>query len=229
MRDSSGTPRTFLHAACGRPQSPSFLPVDVRYLRLSSRGLCLADHVLSQLSPSPQSGASIPVCYLSCHVFAIANRHFSQPSSSPDPAAAPYSVVPPWELYLPFVGWPRIRGSRGECATSPAMSLLSLTVVSHSLTFDGAAVGAAFAVPGVASGSGVLGEWLLFGSGLVVGVCRFYMLYLVYLDCLPMLLSVPASCHCDRCFCHSPHTVCHGPTRTHLYHLTFGFTVYHSA
>jgi hypothetical protein len=87
------------------------------------------------------------------------------------------------------------------------MPLLSLTVVSHSLTFDGAAVGAAFAVPGVASGSGVLGEWLLFGSGLVVGVCRFYMLYLVYLDCLPMLLSVPASCHCDRCFCHSPHAV----------------------
>jgi hypothetical protein len=54
------------------------LPVDVRYLRLSSRGLCLADHVLSQLSPSPQSGASIPVCYLSCHVFAIANCRFSQ-------------------------------------------------------------------------------------------------------------------------------------------------------
>jgi hypothetical protein len=53
------------------------LPVDVRYLRLSSRGLCLADHVLSQLSPSPQSGASIPVCYLFCHVFAIADRRFS--------------------------------------------------------------------------------------------------------------------------------------------------------
>jgi hypothetical protein len=54
------------------------LPVDVRYLRLSSRGLCLADHVLSQLSPSRQSGASIPVCYLFCHVFAIANCRFSQ-------------------------------------------------------------------------------------------------------------------------------------------------------
>jgi hypothetical protein len=94
-----------------------------------------------------------------------------------------------------------------RCATSPAMSLLSLTVVSHSLTFDCAAVGAAFAVPGVASGSGVLGEWLLFGSGLVVGVCRFYMLYLYYLECLPILLSVPASCHCDRCFCHSPYAV----------------------
>jgi hypothetical protein len=47
----------------------------------------------------------------------------------------------------------------------------------------------------------------LFGSGLVVGVCRFYMLYLYYLKCLPMLLSVPASCHCDRCFCHSPYAV----------------------
>jgi hypothetical protein len=53
------------------------LPVDVRYLRLSSRGLCLADHVLSQLSPSPQSGASVLVCYLFCHVFAIADRRFS--------------------------------------------------------------------------------------------------------------------------------------------------------
>jgi hypothetical protein len=70
-----------------------------------------------------------------------------------------------------------------------------------------AAVGAEFAVPGVASGSGVLGEWLLFESGFIVGVCRFYMLYLVYLDFLPMLLSVPASCHCDRCFCYSPHAV----------------------
>jgi hypothetical protein len=57
-------------------------PVDVRYLRLSSRGLCLADHVLSQLSPSPQSGASIPVCYLSCHVFSIANCRFSQPTDA---------------------------------------------------------------------------------------------------------------------------------------------------
>jgi hypothetical protein len=54
------------------------LPVDVRYLCLSSRGLCLADHVLSQLSPFPQSGASIPVCYLFCRVFTIANRRFSQ-------------------------------------------------------------------------------------------------------------------------------------------------------
>jgi hypothetical protein len=128
------------------------LPADVRYLHLSSHGLCLADSVLSQPSASPQL------------------RLF-------------------------------------RYATSPAMSLLSLTVVSHSLTFDCAAMGAAFAVPGVASGSGVLGKWLLFGSGLVVSVCRFYMLYLVYLDCLPMLLSVPASCHCDRCFCHSPHAV----------------------
>jgi hypothetical protein len=55
------------------------LSVDVRYLCLSSRGLCLADHVLSQLSPSPQSGASMPVCYLFCHVFAIANCRFPQP------------------------------------------------------------------------------------------------------------------------------------------------------
>jgi hypothetical protein len=128
------------------------LPADVRYLHLSSHGLCLADSVLSQPSASPQL------------------RLF-------------------------------------RYATSPAMSLLSLTVVSHSLTFDCAALGAAFAVPGVASGSGVLGKWLLFGSGLVVSICRFYMLYLVYLDCLPMLLSVPASCHCDRCFCHSPDAV----------------------
>jgi hypothetical protein len=53
----------------------------------------------------------------------------------------------------------------------------------------------------------VLGEWLLFGLGLVVDVCRLCMMYLFYLECLPILLSVPASCHCDRCFCHSPHAV----------------------
>jgi hypothetical protein len=32
----------------------------------------------------------------------------------------------------------------------------------------------------------------LFGSGLVVGVCLFYMLYLFNLECVSMLLSVPA-------------------------------------
>jgi hypothetical protein len=104
------------------------------------------------------------------------------------------------------------------------MSLPSLTVISHShrrsripLPRHCAAVGADFAVPGVASGSVVRGLgsrrhcWLfgcgLVGSGLVVGVCHFCALYLVYLTGLPMLLSVPASCHCDRCFCHSPYTV----------------------
>jgi hypothetical protein len=156
------------------------LPVDVRYLRLSSRACCLADHVLSQLLPSLPSGASIPVCYLSCHVFAIANCHFSQPSSSPDPAVV-------------------VSGSR------------------RSAILGCAAVGAEFAVRGVASGSGVPGfGWRrhfcmfgcgLVGSGLIVGVCRFYVLYLVYLECLPMLLSVSAWCHCDRCFCHSPRPV----------------------
>jgi hypothetical protein len=69
------------------------LPVDVRYLCLSSRGLCLADHVLSQLSPLllpfPQSGAFIPVCYLFCRVFAIANCRF------PQPVDALHWIVPP--------------------------------------------------------------------------------------------------------------------------------------
>jgi hypothetical protein len=69
------------------------LPVAVRYRHLSSRGLCLTDHVLSQLSPSPQSVASVAVCYLSCHVFAIADCCFSQPSSSPHPAVAPYGCA----------------------------------------------------------------------------------------------------------------------------------------
>jgi hypothetical protein len=50
----------------------------VHYLCLSSSGFCLADYVLSQLSPFPQSGASIPVCYLFCRVFAIANYRFPQ-------------------------------------------------------------------------------------------------------------------------------------------------------
>jgi hypothetical protein len=44
---------------------------------LSSRGLCLADPDLSQRSPSLQSVVSVPVCYLACHVFAIADRCFS--------------------------------------------------------------------------------------------------------------------------------------------------------
>jgi hypothetical protein len=108
------------------------LPVDVRYLHLSSRGLCLADSVVSQRSPSPQSVASvrvcclschvfaianrrfsqrsaspqsiafIPVCYLSYHVFAIANRRFLQPSLSPQPAITPYLVVPSGVLNLLF-------------------------------------------------------------------------------------------------------------------------------
>jgi hypothetical protein len=38
---------------------------------LSSRGFCLADLVLSQPLPSRQSVASVRVCYLSCHVFAL--------------------------------------------------------------------------------------------------------------------------------------------------------------
>jgi hypothetical protein len=84
------------------------LTADVRYLHLSRRGLCLADHVLSQRSPSPQSVASVRVCCLSCHVFAIANRRFSQRSAS------------------------RGRLRLFRCATSPAMSLPSLTVVFHS-------------------------------------------------------------------------------------------------
>jgi hypothetical protein len=72
-----------------------------------------------------------------------------------------------------------------------------------------AAAGADFAVPGVASGSRVVGAFVdgLFGSGLLVGVRLFYMLYLFDLECVPMPLSVPASCHRDRCFCHSPYAV----------------------
>jgi hypothetical protein len=50
-----------------------------------------------------------------------------------------------------------------RCATSPAMCLLSLTVVSHSrrAIFGCDAEGVEFAVPGVASGSGVFGVWLI--------------------------------------------------------------------
>jgi hypothetical protein len=73
------------------------VPVDVRYRHLSSG---LADSVLSQRSPSPQSIASVLVCYLSCHVFAIADRPFSQWSASPQLVAflavgAVYSGVLP--------------------------------------------------------------------------------------------------------------------------------------
>jgi hypothetical protein len=62
---------------------------------------------------------------------------------------------------------PRSRLCLFWCATSPAMSLPSLTVVSHSHRRSRispprhcAAVGVDFAVPVVASGSGVRGIWL---------------------------------------------------------------------
>jgi hypothetical protein len=75
-----------------------------------------------------------------------------------------------------------------------------------------AATGADFAVPGVASSSGVRGVWLAPPFLVVwvwVGCWRLSlcMMYLFYLACLPVLLSVPASCHCDRCFCHPQHAV----------------------
>jgi hypothetical protein len=62
---------------------------------------------------TPVFSLCMPVSYLSCHLFAIANRRFSQPSSSPDPAAVPYAIVLPWVLHLPFLGWFLVRGSRG--------------------------------------------------------------------------------------------------------------------
>jgi hypothetical protein len=86
------------------------LPIDVRCRHLSSRGLCLADHGLSQRSPSLQSVASVPVCYLSCHVFAIANCPFSQRSASPQSVA----LVP--------VGY----------LSCHDFAIASLTVISHS-------------------------------------------------------------------------------------------------
>jgi hypothetical protein len=76
-----------------------------------------------------------------------------------------------------------------------------------------AAAGADFAVPGVASGLGVRGSGDFVGAAVFVvwvwvGYWRLsFMLFLCCLECLPMLLSVPASYHCDRCFCHSPHAV----------------------
>jgi hypothetical protein len=88
------------------------------------------------------------------------------------------------------------------------------------------AVGAESAVPGVASGSGSGGVgwrrcFWLFESGLVVNVCRFCALYLVYPTGLPMLLSVPASCQCDRWFCHSPHAV----RSTYTFTASYGFRI----
>jgi hypothetical protein len=90
---------------------------------------------------------------------------------------------------------------------------------------DCAAVGAEFALPGVASGSEVLGVWLMPPLLVVwvrvgwvwVGCWRssFFMLYLFYLECLPMLLSVPASGNCDRCLCHSLHAVPSAYLRPH--------------
>jgi ribonuclease HI len=118
------------------------------------------------------------VCYLSCHLFAIANRRFSQLASSSDPAAAPYSVVPPWALNLPFLGWLWFRGS------------WRFGWRRHRWLF----------------GSGLVGSGLV-GSGLVVGVCRFCVSSLSEGFADASQKSVPASCHCDRCFCHSAHAV----------------------
>jgi hypothetical protein len=85
---------------------------------------------------------------------------------------------------------PRSRLRLFRCATSPAMSLLSLTVVSHSLTFDCAAVGAEFAVPGVASGSRVVGVWLTGCLGL-----GWLLAFVVFTCCIYTIWSV------CRCFC----------------------------
>jgi hypothetical protein len=98
------------------------------------------EHLLDNNTYMPRAvDRSLPVdvsyLHLSSHGLCLADSVLSQPSASP-------------QLRL------------FRCATSPAMSLLSLTVVSHSLSFDCAAVGAAFAVPGVASGSRVVGVWL---------------------------------------------------------------------
>jgi hypothetical protein len=113
---------------------------------------------------------------------------------------------------------PRSRLRLFRCATSPAMSLLWLTVVSHSrrrlrippprhtrLCRRGSCICRSWGGFGFEGRGGLVDG--LFGSGLLVGVCLFYMLYLFNLECVPMLLSVPASCHCDRCFCHSPRAV----------------------
>jgi hypothetical protein len=115
-------------------------------------------------------------------------------------------------------------------ATSPAMSLLSLTVVSHSrrhpriplsyhvwLCRRWCCICCSWGGVGFAGRGGLVDG--LFGSGLVVGVCRFCALYLVYLTGLPMLLSLPASCHCDRWFCHSPHAV----RSTYTFTASYGF------
>jgi hypothetical protein len=75
-------------------------------------------------------------------------------------------------------------------------------------------VGAEFAVPGVALGAGVRGVWLAPPFVVVwvwVGCWRLSFVHAVsrvlYLECLPMLLSAPALCHCDRGFCDSPYAV----------------------
>jgi hypothetical protein len=79
----------------------------------TSPSICLLSRTVVSHSGRLLAVAFVPVCYLSCHVFAIANGCFSQPSSSPDPAAAPYTVVPPWALNLLLMGWLRVRGCWG--------------------------------------------------------------------------------------------------------------------
>jgi hypothetical protein len=71
-------------------------------------------------------------------------------------------------------------------------------------------MGAEFAVPWVGSGSRVLGVWLMV-VWVSVGCWRLSFVHavsrVIHLECLPMLLSVPASSHCDRCFCRLQHAV----------------------
>jgi hypothetical protein len=92
---AAGTPGDMAGAVSGGEagDSGAEAPVDepspaATVCYLSCHVFAIANRHFSQRSASPRSVASVPVCYLSCHVFAIAKRHFSQRSASPRSVAS---------------------------------------------------------------------------------------------------------------------------------------------
>jgi hypothetical protein len=92
---AAGTPDDMADgvSGCAAGDSRAAAPVDepspaATVCYLSCHVFAIAKRHFSQRSASPRSVASVPVCYLPCHVFAMADCPFSQRSASPRSVAS---------------------------------------------------------------------------------------------------------------------------------------------